>query len=102
MELLKEANQEKRLTGVRLAAAECPGGTIESCIKVCPGNTALLYGGCVQGCAERCDATGQFGQQGILGQNVQLGQQGQPIIAGQSNQQGQTDQSQGQYGQQNA
>ena len=81
----------------------CPGGTVESCIKVCPGNTALLYGGCVQGCTERCGATGQGG---IPGPNVQLGQEGQPIIAGQSNQQGQTGQSQGvgdqqcQYGQQ--
>jgi hypothetical protein len=83
----------------------CPGGTIESCIKVCPGNTALLYGGCVQGCAERCDARGQGGPQfgqGIPGQNVQSGQQGVLIISGQSIQiQGVEDQ-QGQYGQQNA
>ena len=56
----------------------CPGGTAESCIQVCPGNTPLLYFGCVQGCVNRCD--GQNGQGGQAGQDghagLQLGQTG--------------------------
>ena len=75
----------------------CPGGTVDTCIKVCPGNTAELYGGCVQGCADRCDATGQgaqLGQQGNPGQSDQLGQHGQQSISDQFNQQGQA----GQFG----
>jgi len=33
---------------------ECPGGSIEECVKVCPGTTLRVYGACVNGCAERC------------------------------------------------
>jgi len=55
----------------------CPGGTVEACIRVCPGNTAQLYGGCVQGCADRCNSPGQSSQQGGQAQLGNLGQPGQ-------------------------
>ena len=33
----------------------CPGSSLESCIKTCPGHTAQAYGGCVTRCSEICD-----------------------------------------------
>ena len=35
-------------------AKQCPGGSLAMCVEVCPGNTARVYGACVQGCAIRC------------------------------------------------
>merc|ERR1712106_359397 len=83
----------------------CPGGSVEACIKVGPGNTAPLYGGCVQGCADRCDSQGQgsqFGQQGNPGQNGQSASLGRSNQAGSFGPQSQNGgRAQGQYGQQN-
>merc|ERR1711935_673218 len=36
---------------------ECPGGSIEECVKVCPGSSLRVYGACVNGCAERCSSS---------------------------------------------
>ena len=33
---------------------QCPGGSIEQCVSVCPGNSVRVYGACVGGCADRC------------------------------------------------
>ena len=33
---------------------QCPGGSLAMCVEVCPGNSARVYGACVQGCAIRC------------------------------------------------
>merc|ERR1712106_474971 len=33
---------------------QCPGGSIDDCVEVCPGITARVYRACVQGCADRC------------------------------------------------
>merc|ERR1712126_548892 len=33
----------------------CPGDSLESCVEVCPGTTARVYGVCVGGCAARCE-----------------------------------------------
>ena len=33
---------------------ECPGGSIEQCVGVCPGSSIRVYGACVGGCADRC------------------------------------------------
>ena len=33
---------------------QCPGGAIEACVGVCPGNSVRVYGACVGGCADRC------------------------------------------------
>lgn len=33
---------------------ECPGGSIEECVGVCPGSSIRVYGACVGGCADRC------------------------------------------------
>ena len=36
-------------------AAECPGGDLESCVDVCPGNFgARVFGLCVASCGRRC------------------------------------------------
>ena len=35
-------------------AKQCPGGSLDLCVEVCPGNTARVYGACVQGCGDRC------------------------------------------------
>jgi len=35
-------------------ARQCPGGSIEACVGVCPGSTVRVYGACVGGCADRC------------------------------------------------
>merc|ERR1711935_966163 len=32
----------------------CPAGSIEECVKVCPGTPLRVYGACVNSCAERC------------------------------------------------
>ena len=87
---------------------------MEACIRVCPGNTAPIYGGCVQGCANRCDGqsghghNSQFGGQNnqFRGQNGsqngqfggQNGQNGQ--FGGQNGQNGQFGGQNGQYDQQ--
>merc|ERR1712025_721189 len=48
-------------TGARYAGAgggrQCPGGSIEECVAVCPGSTVRVYGACVGGCADRCPET---------------------------------------------
>merc|ERR1711892_205415 len=36
------------------ATRQCPGGSIDDCVEVCPGITARVYRACVQGCADRC------------------------------------------------
>merc|ERR1712106_88411 len=36
------------------AHRQCPGGSIDDCVEVCPGITARVYRACVQGCADRC------------------------------------------------
>merc|ERR1711892_469805 len=36
------------------APRQCPGGSIDECVEVCPGITARVYRACVQGCADRC------------------------------------------------
>ena len=33
---------------------QCPGGSIEECVSVCPGSSVRVYGACVGGCADRC------------------------------------------------
>jgi len=33
---------------------KCPGGSLESCIDVCPSFSARIFGACVGGCAKRC------------------------------------------------
>jgi len=33
---------------------QCPGGSIEACVAVCPGNSPYVYGACVGGCGDRC------------------------------------------------
>ena len=33
---------------------QCPGGSIEDCVAVCPGSSVRVYGACVGGCADRC------------------------------------------------
>jgi len=33
----------------------CPGGSMTTCVSVCPGTSTKIYGACVQGCAERCE-----------------------------------------------
>ena len=33
---------------------QCPGGSIEECVAVCPGTSVRVYGACVGGCADRC------------------------------------------------
>ena len=33
---------------------QCPGGSIEACVSVCPGSSVRVYGACVGGCADRC------------------------------------------------
>ena len=33
---------------------QCPGGSIEVCVAVCPGSSVRVYGACVGGCADRC------------------------------------------------
>ena len=38
----------------RNGARQCPGGSIEACVAVCPGNSPYVYGACVGGCADRC------------------------------------------------
>jgi len=43
-----------RPAGGNNSEQECPGGSIEECVKVCPGTTLRVYGACVNGCAERC------------------------------------------------
>jgi len=54
----------------------CPGGTVETCIAVCPGNTAPIYGGCVAGCADRCG--GGTGAAAGAGAGAAAGQLGRP------------------------
>jgi len=50
-------------TGARYAGAgagggrQCPGGSIEECVAVCPGSSVRVYGACVGGCADRCPET---------------------------------------------
>ena len=36
---------------------QCPGGSIEECVSVCPGYSTRVYGACVGGCADRCPET---------------------------------------------
>merc|ERR1712130_904449 len=38
-------------------ARQCPGGSIEECVAVCPGSSVRVYGACVGGCADRCPET---------------------------------------------
>lgn len=38
----------------RSGARQCPGGSIEACVAVCPGYSPYVYGACVGGCADRC------------------------------------------------
>ena len=40
--------------GAGAGEVQCPGGTIDACVAVCPGSSARVYGACVQGCADRC------------------------------------------------
>jgi len=51
-----EAVEGRTGTGSGAGAGErqCPGGSIEACVAVCPGSTVRVYGACVGGCADRC------------------------------------------------
>ena len=33
---------------------QCPGGSLEHCVAICPGTSARVYGACVQSCGNRC------------------------------------------------
>jgi len=35
-------------------AGGCPDKVLQSCIDVCPGNNAKIFGACVAGCSKRC------------------------------------------------
>lgn len=37
-----------------LGGGSCPGELLQSCIDVCPGFSARVFGACVAGCAKRC------------------------------------------------
>ena len=33
---------------------QCPGGSLQHCVAICPGTTARVYGACVLSCGNRC------------------------------------------------
>jgi len=53
----KSANIKNYNAEEGIEAQECPGVSIERCVKVCPGTTLRVYGACVNGCAERCSSS---------------------------------------------
>merc|ERR1712048_1148043 len=33
---------------------DCPGGTLEKCVELCPADPSSVYSACVKECGERC------------------------------------------------
>ena len=49
-----EAVESRSGPGGQPGEPQCPGGSIEQCVGVCPGSSVRVYGACVGGCADRC------------------------------------------------
>ena len=49
-----EAVESRSGPGGQAGERQCPGGSIEQCVGVCPGSSVRVYGACVGGCADRC------------------------------------------------
>ena len=50
----QSAGSRQSTSGSGSGSRQCPGGSIEQCVSVCPGNSVRVYGACVGGCADRC------------------------------------------------
>lgn len=51
----KNTNQKAKPSKRVGTPLQCPGGSLDNCIDVCPGSSAKVYVACVTGCSSRCE-----------------------------------------------